>query len=262
MKKVNRFELLLAGFKLNFLHASWNFERLQNAGFLFSIYGILKKIYMGDKENFLRAIKRHIGFFNTHIFFSPAVAGVITRLEEDIPDTDPEAKEREIENTKMGIMGPLAAIGDSLFWSGLKPIALLLGAAIVLLANPEHVVLVWYDACIISLAVFNIPRIAIKNYLLFKAYYEYRQLFMLIQKIKFQDIMKSIKLIGMFVLAGFMAGYIRLMPNNILSVKLVDNFLFLGVFAIFTFSLKNKVSVSKVFASVIAASIIISYLKG
>jgi len=262
MKKVSRFELLAAGFKLNLLHASWNFERLQNAGFLFSIYGLLKKIYKDDRENLLRAIKRHMGFFNTHIFFSPAVAGVITRLEEDLPDTDPEAKEREIENTKMGIMGPLAAIGDSLFWSGLKPIALLLGAAIVLLSNPEHVVIAWYDACLISLAVFNIPRITVKNYLLFKAYYEYRQLFMLIQKIKFQDIMKSVKLIGMFVLAGFMAGYARLMPNNIIGIKLIDNLFFFIVFAIFTVSLKNKASVSRVFAAIIAASIIISYLKG
>ena len=70
MKKVGLPSLLWSGFKLNLLQASWNFERLQNVGFLFALRNMLKRIYAGDNPRFLAALKRHISFFNTHLFFS------------------------------------------------------------------------------------------------------------------------------------------------------------------------------------------------
>jgi PTS system mannose-specific IID component len=250
--------LLWSGFKLNFLQASWNFERLQNVGFVYAIYNLLKRVYRGDKENLLRAVKRHMGFFNTHIFFSSAVLGVMAKLEEELPNGNPEEKERDIENTKMGIMGPLAAIGDSLFWSGIKPFALLMGAGIVFLSGYTYES--WVAGSVTALLVYNLPRLAIKYYLLFKSYYDYRQLFVFIQKVKFQDIMKSIKLIGMGLLGGVMAGFLNYKGLSMVKGRVLDSLLLLVLFFFMVRAVRQKVSVSMLFAAVVIISVVVSYI--
>ncbi len=258
MKKINIFSLLWSGFKLNFLHTAWNFERLQNIGFLFAIYNLLKRIYHKNKYGLLGAINRHIGFFNTHIFFSSAAVGVIAKLERDISDDD-EKKNEEIENTKMGIMGPLAAIGDSLFWYGLKPFALLMGAGVIFLTNYSLKSLI--GSVIVSLAIYNLPRMLIKYYLLFKAYYNHGDLFVRIQKIQFQEIMKSVKLIGMCMLGGIMGGFFCVKQDNLLTNKFLDALPLVIAFILSTEALRRKTVITHVFISVIVLSVIIVYVR-
>lgn len=258
MKVLKLLELLWAGIKLNFLQTSWNFERLQNIGFLFSFIHILRRIYKNSKLNFLLSIKRHITFFNTNIFFSSAILGVMTKLEEEINNDNPETKEKEIENIKIGIMGPLAAIGDSLFWTGIKPLALLIGGGLVWLYNYE--IKIFLIACLISILIYNVPRILIKYFLLYKSYFQYTELFLLIQKIRFQDIMKSIKLLGMGVLGIVMAGYLNFKESDIIVNRFLESFLLILFFIFIVRALKRKVSVSTVFISVVIGSIIFSYI--
>jgi mannose PTS system EIID component len=258
-KRIGTTALIWSGLKLNFLQASWNFERLQNMGFLFSIFNMLKIIYQDKKQEKTAAIRRHISFFNTHIFFSSAVLGAITRLEEDIPDTDPKAKETEIENTKMGIMGPLAAIGDALFWSGIRPLAMLFGAGIVWMSG--FTLNGWIAGAVTSLVVYNLPRVVIKYYLLLKSYYNYKELFVLIQRVKFQDIMKSIKVAGMGVLGLFMAVYLNLGISHItLAGHKADVLMIAVTFLIVLWLLRSKKPVSYIFLGVLVVSILISYL--
>ncbi|MCE5300104.1 MAG: PTS system mannose/fructose/sorbose family transporter subunit IID, partial [Spirochaetia bacterium] len=211
------------------------------------------------REKFLAAIKRHTGFFNTHIFFSSAVIGVMARLEEDGQDSDQKAKETEIESMKMGIMGSLAAIGDALFWSGIKPLALLIGAMMVWMTG--YSVTGWVVAAVTSLLVYNLPRIVIKYYLLFKSYFQYGELFTLIQKVKFQDIMKSIKVGGMGLLGAAMAVYLAGKDmeeiNHNQGVGIV---LFLAAFLTVTWSLRTKKSVSFIFAGVVISCILLAYI--
>jgi phosphotransferase system HPr (HPr) family protein len=251
-------ELLWAGIKLNFLQMSWNFERLQNIGFLFSFIHILKRIYKENRQHFLLAIKRHINFFNTHIFFSSAVLGVITRLEEEISNDNPDEKEKEIENIKIGIMGPLAAIGDSIFWSGVKPLALLIGVGLIWLYNYD--LKVFLLATLISILLYNIPRVIVKYYLLFKSYYQYSELFLLIQRIRFQDIIKSIKLFGMGVLGLAMAGYLNFKDTSFVSNRFLESVILILFFVFIVRALKRKVSVSTIFISIVIGSIIFSYV--
>jgi len=258
MKKIGIFSLLWSGIKLNFLHAAWNFERLQNVGFLYAIYNLLRRIYDKNKYGLIGAINRHISFFNTHIFFASAAVGVIAKLESDIKEDD-EKKNAEIESTKMGIMGPLAAIGDSLFWSGLKPLALLLGAGIIFLTGFSMKSLT--GGVIVSLAVYNIPRLIIKYYLLFKAYYNHGDLFTQIQKIKFQEIMKSVKLIGMCMLGGIMGGFFNVKQDFILQNKFIDTVLLVVIFLLITEALRRKTVINHVFFAVIAFSIILAYVR-
>lgn len=258
-KRIGTLALIWSGIKLNFLQSAWNFERLQNAGFLFSIYNMLKKIYYGDEAGMLAAIRRHMSFFNTHIFFSSAALGVMTRLEADLPNDDAKAKDIEIDNTKMGIMGPLAAIGDSLFWSGIRPLALLFGAGVVWMT--DFSVAGWIQAAAISLVVYNMPRILIKYYLLLKSYYKYKELFVLIQKVKFQDIMKSIKAAGMGILGVFTAVFlVRPEIHITLNKGPMDSILLFSAFMLVIWALRSKKSVSNIFLGVLVISIIVSYI--
>ncbi|MCX8093796.1 MAG: PTS system mannose/fructose/sorbose family transporter subunit IID [Candidatus Goldbacteria bacterium] len=258
MKLLRLFELIWAGIKLNFLQLSWNFERLQNIGFLFSFIHILKRIYKKNGQDFLRAIKRHINFFNTHIFFSAAVLGVMMKLEEEISNENPETKEKNIEDTKIGIMGPLAAIGDSLFWSGIKPLALLIGAGLIYLYNYDTKI--FLIASFVSILIYNIPRVLIKYYLLFKSYFQFTELFLLIQKIRFQDIMKSIKFFGMGILGIVMAGYFNFKETSVISSRLLDSILLLFFFIFIVRAIRSKVAVSTIFITIVVGSVIFSYI--
>ncbi len=260
MKKVNIFSLLISGLKLNFLQASWNFERLQNIGFLFSIINILKIIYKNNIEGLKVAIKRHIEFFNTHIFFSSAVLGMVSRLEEDIDNSDPEKKSKEIENAKIGVMGPLAAIGDSIFWSAIKPFALLSGIGYTYLMGFSADSLIW--GAITSIIIYNLPRIFVKYYLLIESYYNYQKLFFLLQNIRFQHLIKVIKITGMILLSIITAGYLYKKDLNLISLRPIDNFLLIIIFILIIMALKRKTAISSILISIIVLSIIISYIIG
>ena len=63
--KVTKVELKKV-FKRSFMYgSSWNYERMQNLGFLYTILPVLKKLYP-DKDSASPAMKRHLEFFNTH----------------------------------------------------------------------------------------------------------------------------------------------------------------------------------------------------
>lgn len=258
MKKINWFDLFIGGIKLNFLQSSWNFERLQNIGFLFSIYLILKKIYKNNIELLKKAIERHIDFFNTNIFFASAVLGMVARLEEELDNTDIKKKHEQIEKAKAGLMGPLAAIGDSIFWSTIKPFALLIGCGFTYLMNFTLESFFW--GFILSIIIFNLPRLIIKYYLLIKSYYDYNNLFLLLQKIKFQYLIKVIKIVVLFLLGAITAGFFYKKDLNLISVRLLDNILLIIIFILITIALKKKTVISHIIITIIIFSILISYL--
>ena len=106
--------------------ASWNYERMQNLGFLYMMVPALKRIY-GDKDSaeMSQAMKRHLEFFNTHQTAAPFIGGVAAAMEEQEGNRAGSA----ISGIKVGLMGPLAGIGDSLIWLTLVPICFSVGAS-------------------------------------------------------------------------------------------------------------------------------------
>lgn len=59
--KVTKVELKKV-FKRSFMYgSSWNYERMQNLGFLYTILPVLKKLYP-DKDSASPAMKRHLEF--------------------------------------------------------------------------------------------------------------------------------------------------------------------------------------------------------
>ncbi|PLX72731.1 MAG: hypothetical protein C0607_15610 [Azoarcus sp.] len=120
MKQLSLKTRLHIWFRLLLLQASWNFERLQGIGFFYAILPGLKKLY--PREQVLEAGQRNLGYFNTHIYMAPLVAGAVLKLEQERA-ADPAAAAIDIGEFKEMVAAPYAAIGDALFWGGLRPLA-------------------------------------------------------------------------------------------------------------------------------------------
>ena len=113
-----------------YLQGSWNYERMQNGGWAFSMIPAIKKLYP-KKEDQIAALKRHLEFYNTHPYVSAPVIGVTLALEEGRANGEP-IDDVAIQGVKVGMMGPLAGVGDPVFWFTVRPILGALGASLAL----------------------------------------------------------------------------------------------------------------------------------
>lgn len=92
------------------LQLGWNYEKMQGLGYAYVIMPALKKLYKTDEE-MAKALKLHLGFFNTTPAVSHLIVGADMALEEEIGLSEPTA----IAGLKTGLMGPLAGVGDTIF---------------------------------------------------------------------------------------------------------------------------------------------------
>lgn len=110
---------------LLFIHASYNYERLQGLGFAHAMKPVIEHLYE-TAEARAAALRRHLVFFNSEPQFGALVPGAVIALEEeraagaDLPD-------ETINGVKSGLMGPLAGVGDSLIQGLVTPLLLSLG---------------------------------------------------------------------------------------------------------------------------------------
>ncbi|WHS06551.1 PTS system mannose/fructose/sorbose family transporter subunit IID [Ligilactobacillus salivarius] len=121
---------LHVAWRSQFLQGSWNYERMQNGGWAYSMIPAIKKLYT-TKEDRAAALKRHLEFFNTHPYVASPVLGVTLALEEDRAN-GAEVDDVAINGVKVGMMGPLAGVGDPVFWFTVRPILGALGASLAL----------------------------------------------------------------------------------------------------------------------------------
>ena len=126
-------ERLSVALRSTFLQGSWNYERMQNGGWAFSIIPAIKKLYKTEEER-SAALKRHLEFFNTHPYVASPVIGVTLALEEERAN-GAEVYDAAIQGVKVGMMGPLAGVGDPVFWFTVRPILGALGASLAMTGN-------------------------------------------------------------------------------------------------------------------------------
>lgn len=130
-KKVTKNDLFWTFIRSNFLLGSFNFERMQSMGFCVSMMPILKRVYGDSKEEMKAALKRHLEFFNTQPFVAAAIMGIIGAMEEKRAN-GADISPATLSGVKVGLIGPLAGVGDPIFWGTIRPVLAALGAGIAL----------------------------------------------------------------------------------------------------------------------------------
>lgn len=173
------------------LQASWNYERMQNLGWAYSLVPALKKLYT-KKEDQAAALKRHMEFFNTHPYVAAPILGVTLALEEERAN-GVEIDDAAIQGVKIGMMGPLAGIGDPVFWFTVRPILGSLGASLALSGN--------ILGPIIFFGAWNLIRMAFLWYTQEIGYKAGSEITKDMSGGILQDITKGASILGMFILA-------------------------------------------------------------
>ena len=130
-KKVTKDDLFWTFVRSNFLLGSFNFERMQSMGFCCAMMPILKRLYGDKKDEMKAALKRHLEFFNTQPFVAAAIMGIIGAMEEKRAN-GADISQATLSGVKVGLIGPLAGVGDPIFWGTLRPVLAALGAGIAL----------------------------------------------------------------------------------------------------------------------------------
>ena len=96
-----------------------SFDKYIAPSLMWALMPILKKLYK-DKKDLSEAYQRHLLFFNTQISWGGGtITGIMASLEaaraqEVYMDTPVTIDDDLIYNTKAGLMGALAGIGDSI----------------------------------------------------------------------------------------------------------------------------------------------------
>ncbi|HJG30845.1 MAG TPA: PTS system mannose/fructose/sorbose family transporter subunit IID [Collinsella ihuae] len=94
------------------------FDRMIAPSLCFGLMPVLKKLYKNPV--FLgEAYQRHLQFFNTQaVWGGGIISGITVSLEEErakaLNAGEPALDASMIQNTKIGLMGPLAGVGDSI----------------------------------------------------------------------------------------------------------------------------------------------------
>lgn len=142
--QLSKKDRLSVALRSTFLQGSWNYERMQNGGWCYSIIPAIKKLYSKEEDR-AAALKRHLEFYNTHPYVSAPVMGVTLALEEERANGMP-VDDQTVQGVKVGMMGPLAGVGDPVFWFTVRPILGALGASLALsgsIVGPLLFFVVW-----------------------------------------------------------------------------------------------------------------------
>lgn len=176
------------------LQASFNYERMQASGWLYGLLPALQKIHTNPRD-LSRAMKGHMGFFNTHPFLVTFVMGIVLAMERSKQNVN------SIQSTKIAVGAPLGGIGDAMFWLTLLPICGGIGADLALQGS--------IMGAVVFFLLFNVVHFGLRFGL---AHYAYRMGVAAIPVIKAntRKVGHAASIVGMTVIGALVATYVRL----------------------------------------------------
>ncbi len=196
-QKLTRQDLMRAFWRYVFLfQCGWNYERMQSVGYCYTMIPILKKLHP-DPEEFKEAFLTNLNFFNTNpVVGAPLIIGAHIALEEA------GASLETTEGLKVGLMGPLAGVGDTLVWALYNSIIFSIGASMALAGNVLGPILV------ILLVFF--PYLAVRYWQFFWAYRQGTNLVAQLGGGVIAKVTEFATLVGLIVIGGFAPSIVRL----------------------------------------------------
>lgn len=174
------------------LQASFNYERMQAAGWLYAILPGLRHVHK-DKKDLSKSMQDHMGFFNTHPFLVTFIMGVILAMEQKKEDRE------AIRGIKVAMMGPLGGIGDAMFFLTLLPITAGIGASLAIEGN--------IMGPIVFLLMFNIVHFGVRFGLMSYGYkMGVKAIVILKESTRF--VSRAASIVGLTVVGGLVATYV------------------------------------------------------
>lgn len=181
----------------NLLLGSFNFERVQNMGFCFVMIPAIKRLYPKGKER-NEALQRHLEWFNTHPWLTSPIFGVITAMEEEKANTG-ELPDSSIAAMKIGLMGPLAGVGDPIFWGTARPVLAALGASLAMNGS--------ISGPILFFVAINVIRLSMKYFGLTLGYEKGNEIIKEMAGGRIQKLTEGASVVGLFVMGALVSKW-------------------------------------------------------
>lgn len=196
-KKLTRADLMRSFWRYIFLfQCGWNYERMQSVGYCFAILPIIKKTRPGAEE-FKEAFITNLNFFNTNpVVGAPLIIGAHIALEEA------GASLETTEGLKVGLMGPLAGVGDTLLWALYNSIIFSIGASMAIAGSVMGPIFV--------LIFVFFPYLGVRYWQFFWAYNQGVNLITSLGGGIISKITEFATLVGLIVIGGFAPSIVRL----------------------------------------------------
>ncbi|MCF7361362.1 PTS fructose transporter subunit IID [Vibrio diazotrophicus] len=180
--------------------SSMSFERLESFGFCLGMMPALKKLYP-NQEDRKEAMKRHASFYNTEPQLGAIINGMAVGMEEKKANGEPIDGET-INTLKVGLMGPVAGIGDSMIPGMLVPILLSIGMALA--AGGSILGPLFYIVTFNAIAIIGSYQLFMKGYKMGAGSVE------ILVSHRSTKIREALSLLGVFVMGGVAASYVNL----------------------------------------------------
>jgi len=249
MNRIRKRDLLKVLIRSFYIQSAWNFERMLGLGLCFCLIPIARRLYTTDEEvkDFL---KRHLEFFNAHPYMASFALGSISRLEEQSITQNWKDK-KPISIFKHRMMGPLGALGDSLFWKSVKPLASASGLILTIYFGITGV--------IAFLIIYNFPHI---YYRIMGIHLGYKKGFDIIRDLSIRGTQKYFKILNYIIAAATGILLIVLCDHSIHSEYGYKGlFLFLLVVAIsIPLTFKRKITIELMIIITLILSITIGLI--
>ena len=236
------------------------------SGFCYSMMPFIDSFYKDKPEEKKAALVRSMSYFNTTIPCSTFIMGLTASMEKKNSEQE-DFEANSINAVKSSLMGPLAGIGDSIFWGVLRVIAAGIAVGLGMSGN--------ILAPVVFLLLFNVPSILIRYYGTFLGYRlgsEY------IQKMYESGLMsiltKCASIVGLVMVGGMTAGMVTFQSkyelmmegSSILNLQSMLDQIFVGIVPLgltllcYYLLKKKNISVTMLIIGVILLGILLSCL--
>lgn len=243
---------------------SLNFERMQSISLTYSLMPALKKLYT-KKEDLISALKRHLELFNTNATAGGLILGTTLAMEEkkaNDPDSIPGSS---IVAVKTGLMGPVAAFGDSFSAGTITTLFILASCS---LAKSGSIAGLW---------LLLLGTMYTLGELIFFTHLTYRKGQSAIKEVLSSDLMtkiiKSANILGMAMMGALTASMVELavaykpqFNNAVLNIQgkidgIMPGILSISVLFIYYYLInKKQVSVAKIVVMTIIVGLFSSFI--
>lgn len=239
-----------------------NFERMQSVAFTYALVPVLKKLY-DSQDELQEALQRHLELFNTNATAGGLILGTVLAMEEEKANNDTITGEAII-GIKTGLMGPVAAFGDSFSAGTLQTLFIL--AASTLAAGGSYLGLLMLflgnfilmaELVLTTNLTYRKGRDAIKDVL---------------SSTIMTDVLEGANILGMMMMGALTASMVHLETplsvtfgeTQMLIQDNIDNlipglFSILGLFIFYYFINKKNTSISKIIFGTLILSVGLSY---